>query len=152
MPELTIRRAAPADAERIAPLFEAYLRFYKRPPAPGAALAYLAARLEADEAVIFMAESGRETVGFTQLYPTWGSLALQRVWVLHDLFVVTHARRQGVASRLLARAVAFARETGAAHLTLETAVDNRAAQTLYETLGWERETAFYQYTFDLDDG
>ncbi len=43
------------------------------------------------------------------------------------------------------RAEQLARETGAVGLMLSTAVDNRRAQPLYESLGWVRDTGFYYY-------
>jgi ribosomal protein S18 acetylase RimI-like enzyme len=46
-------------------------------------------------------------------------------------------------------AARFARATGAAGLELATAKSNAPAQRLYESLGWQRDEAFYQYGLDL---
>ncbi len=56
------------------------------------------------------------------------------------------ARRQGIGQALLKQAQDFAVEAGFAQLELRTAVDNIPAQTLYESLGWQRDTRFYTYT------
>lgn len=39
--------------------------------------------------------------------------------------------------------------SGAANLTLETALDNAKAQRLYESFGFVRDTKFCTYTLDL---
>jgi hypothetical protein len=46
--------------------------------------------------------------------------------------------------------VAEARTAGADALTLHTARTNRAAQRLYESLGWKRDEEFCEYSLRLD--
>ena len=43
----------------------------------------------------------------------------------------------------------FALQTGAKGLVLETATDNLTAQSLYESLGYVRDTGYYTYLLDL---
>lgn len=43
------------------------------------------------------------------------------------------------------RARKLAADTGADGLLLETAIDNLPAQSLYESLGYKRDTGFYRY-------
>ena len=142
---MLLRRATVADLDAVAPLFDAYRQFYGQRPDPAAARAFLGERLARDESVIFLAvaEDG-EALGFTQLYPSFSSVSVRRLWVLNDLFVRPGGRRGGVGRRLLERAREFAIETGAKGLTLSTAVDNAAAQALYESCGW-REDEFKHY-------
>ena len=78
--------------------------------------------------------------------PSWD---LKTLWVLNDLFVAEPARRRGVGARLLGAAKDHAARTGAARLVLSTAVDNFTAQALYERLGWQKDTAFVHYKFEL---
>lgn len=85
--------------------------------------------------------------GFIQLYPTFSSVSIKRLWILNDLFVIPEGRRQGVGTKLLERARAFAVETHAKGLTLKTAVENVSAQALYESLGWQRDNHFFSYDF-----
>ena len=47
------------------------------------------------------------------------------------------------------RARQLAEDTQANSLTLETAIDNYAAQKLYESLGWKRDEEFYRYCLPL---
>jgi GNAT superfamily N-acetyltransferase len=138
-----IRRAGSADVDALAVLFDAYRRFYKQPSDVAAGRAFLAERLRREESVIFVA-AGDQLLGFTQLYPTFSSVSLRRMWILNDLFVRPDGRRGGVARRLLERAREWAVETGAKGLALATAPDNAAARALYESCGW-RADGFQHY-------
>ncbi|MDE2224606.1 MAG: GNAT family N-acetyltransferase, partial [Xanthomonadaceae bacterium] len=128
-----------------------YRIFYKQAPAPAAARTFLEERLRRDESVIFIARDGgnREALGFTQLYPLFSSVSARRIWVLNDLFVTPVARKCGVARALMDCARDFATETGALRLILETAEDNHAAQALYESLGYVRESGERHYSLEL---
>lgn len=90
-----------------------------------------------DKSVVFFALSGGDGNGFTQLYPSFSSLSMRRLWILNDLFVAATARKQGVGAALLERAKQFAVETNAKGLVLETVADN-PARKLYETNGMRR--------------
>ena len=142
---MTIRQATTTDLAQIAPLFDAYRQFYKQVPDLDGARQFLQARLENDESVVFVAFLEGAPAGFTQLYPMWSSVSMQRSWVLNDLFVADTARRHGVGEALMRQAATFAQATNAKGLSLETATDNLPAQTLYEKLGWARETAYFTY-------
>jgi ribosomal protein S18 acetylase RimI-like enzyme len=150
MATVALKRATTADIETIAPLFDAYRQFYQQASDLGGARDYLAERLARDESVIFFALLDDGTpAGFTQLYPIFSSTAMQRVWLLNDLYVAPAARRAGVGRALLLHAQAFARETHAKELMLQTAVDNFPAQRLYEALGWQRDNDYYVYTLTV---
>lgn len=146
---LRIVRATAKDAERVAPLFDAYRQFYKQKSDLAAARAFIAERLQRDESVIFLALNGEDAVGFVQLYPCFSSTAMKRMWILNDLFVTPDARRSGAAKALMERARQWAIETKADGLWLETAVDNHPAQRLYESLGWKRDNDYYRYLMPL---
>jgi len=105
--------------------------------------------------VIFIAEPGvgaeAEPLGFVQLYPSFSSVAACRIWVLNDLFVAPDARGSGVGRALMEAAREHAIRTGAKRLTLETTTENRRAWTLYENLGYVRQsdsTRFYSLELD----
>ncbi len=143
-PVIRIRRAraTAADVARLAPLFDAYRQFYKKPHVPAPARRYLAERLRRGESVVFLAELGRSSVGFVQLYPGFSSLSLGRAWVLNDLYVAPEARRHGAARLLMEAARRHGVRTGAVRIELATAKTNRAARALYESLGYECDDEF----------
>ena len=146
---LAIRHATPDDLDELAPLFDAYRRFYEQPGDVALASAYLHARMERGESVIFVAEADGQMLGFCQMYPTWCSVAAARTFVLYDLFVDAEVRRGGVGRALMLAAQAFGREAGAVRLDLSTAHTNTRAQALYETLGWRRDDVFGVYNLSL---
>lgn len=143
--ETEIIQATADHVDLIAPLFDGYRRFYGQPSDLARARDYLRERLDRGESVLFLAVQDRAGLGFTQLYPSFSSVSMKRLWVLNDLYVAAEARKQGVAAALLERARRFAVETGAKGLVLETALDNHPAQRLYERHGWRRDDAFCRY-------
>ena len=147
----SVRQAGPADVDLVAPLFDAYRQFYEQPSDPPLARAFIAARLERGESVVFLAERDGRPVGFVQLYPLFSSTAARprRLWLLNDLYVAPEARGSGVARMLMERARRLAEETDAVGLELATAHTNRVAQRLYESLGWRRDEKFPRYELAL---
>jgi len=131
-----IVRAGIGDVDRVVPLFEAYRRFYRRAPDPDGSRRFIRERIAAGDAVVFVALEGDNAIGFVQLYPTYTSVDIGRIWLLNDLYVIEAARRLGVARALLERSIELARDSGALRLQLETAADNASARGLYESAGW----------------
>ncbi|HEX7816956.1 GNAT family N-acetyltransferase [Dyella sp.] len=146
---LLIRPATSVDLAGVVPLFDAYRQFYGQAEDHDRARAFLAERLVRSESVLLVALDGDSYIGFTQLYPMFSSVRTARTFVLNDLFVAASARRQGIAAALIQAAVAHAHTLGAAGLSLSTAHDNLAAQRLYESLGWQRDMHFREYTFAI---
>jgi ribosomal protein S18 acetylase RimI-like enzyme len=150
MSAVRVRRAGADDLDLLAPLFDAYRVFYGQDSDLAAAHRFLAVRQAAGESQLILAEADGEAVGFVQLYPFFSSVRLARLLVLNDLYVAEGARRMGVARALIDGAAELARDRGCHGLMLETAEDNRAAQTLYEKLGWEQQTGFRVYTLRIE--
>lgn len=146
---LPSRQATLSDIDALAALFDRYRQFYGRESDVDAARAFLVARFDHGESVVFLALEGDRPVGFTQLYPSFSSVSLARIFVLNDLFVAPSARKQGVGGKLIAAAVGFAKTVGAVRLALSTAVTNSTAQALYEASGWTRNEAFVHYDFSV---
>ena len=134
----------------LAELFDAYRQFYRQPAARKRARDFLAARMSQRESIVFLAlDEDGSALGFTQLYPTFCSVATAGIWVLYDLFVADSARRRGVGRALMERAREHALSTGAGRIDLSTAQDNAPAQALYEDLGYQKDTEFFVYSLDL---
>lgn len=147
---VSIRQATAADVDLVAPLFDAYRQFYRQAPDLPRARRFLAERLSQHQSTLLVAEAGNgEARGFVQLYPCFSSIRAAPVFILSDLFVAPSARGGGVGRLLMEAAARFARATGAVGLELATARTNAPAQRLYESLGWQRDQAFYQYGLDL---
>ena len=74
---------------------------------------------------------------------------MARVFVLNDLFVAPRARRLGVGEALLNAAADHARQLGSVRLSLTTNLQNLPAQSLNESMGWERDQKIYAYHLAL---
>lgn len=147
---MIVRQATILDLDLIAPLFDAYRQFYRKPGDLDLARRFLRDRLENGQSVIFLALlPDGAAAGFTQLYPSFSSASAARIFILNDLFVEPKCRRMGAGTALLAAARAFGEAAGAVRLTLSTEVANESAQTLYEACGWTRQTDFYVYNLSL---
>ena len=145
---VTIRPATTEDLDAIAPLFDAYRRFYAQPGDLQRARDFLHERLQRGESAILLAELDGRAAGFTQLYPMFSSVRTARIWILNDLYIDEGARRHGVGKALLDAAAQFAKEQGAAGLVLETTRDNEAARALYRAAGWNEDaTQWYSLSF-----
>ena len=100
---MRIVQATPEHLDLLTPLFVKYREFYDAMPYPESSRSFLEKRLTRKESVIYLALADDEDklMGFCQLYPSFSSLSLKRVWILNDIFVAEDARRQLVADRLI---------------------------------------------------
>jgi GNAT superfamily N-acetyltransferase len=146
---MKIKRATPQDLETIVPLFDQYRVFYKQVTNIEASRAFLVERFQKKDSVIFLAvDEHNQGIGFTQLYPTFSSVSMQRTYILNDLFVTATGRGKGVGEAILNTAKQFAIQEGSKGLTLETDFDN-PAQKLYERMGWVKDTQYIHYTWKV---
>lgn len=150
MPRTEIGTATIEDLDALTPLFDAYRVFYRQRSDTQRARVFLMNRLERDESIIFLARVDGTPAGFVQMFPSFSSVSTIRIWILNDLYVAADKRRHGVARDLINHAVAWAESQGSARLILETARDNNPAKTLYESLGWIRDTEFDRYSIELN--
>jgi GNAT superfamily N-acetyltransferase len=127
------------------PLFDAYRQFYGQPSEPERARLFLLDRFGNNQSTIFLAFADSAAIGFTQLYPSFSSAALARIFILNDLFVMPEARRCGAGLALLWAAAEYGRKVGALRLVLSTDGNNTTAQALYEKVGWKRDSVFWTY-------
>lgn len=145
MNDITVCPGTFSDLDVLAELFDQYRQFQGKASDLPAARAFLKARFDHGESVVFVAHKGSEPMGFAQLYPSYSSVALARVFTLNDLFVREAGRRKGVASKLLAAVESHAWSHGAARITLNVARDNAPGQALYEAQGWGQDSQFFMY-------
>ena len=147
---IRIHRGTSAHLEDIAKLFDAYRVFYKQGSNYQAARTFISQRIKNNDSIIFVAYTGDEALGFTQLYPVFSSVSMQGMCILNDLFVVKEHRNQGIAKKLLDHSKQYAVEAKLKGLSLETARDN-PAQKLYEREGWVKDEDFLHYFWKNDE-
>ncbi|GEN26596.1 putative N-acetyltransferase YhfO [Halovibrio variabilis] len=146
----TVRTATINDLDALAELLDGYRQFYQQPGDLDAARTFLHQRFgQADSRILVGEDAAGKLSGFVQLYPGVSTVGLNARWTLNDLFVLPECREKGTGRALMEAATQLAREHGVARLILMTQVENERAQHLYESLGWQRNTAFYGYLLDV---
>jgi len=145
MIDICVRQAVLSDLDELALLFDQYRTFQGQPSDLAAARTFLRERFDHGESVAFVALAGAQALGLAQRYPSFSSVALQRVFILNDLFVHASGRRRGVASALLAAVERHAWSLGAVRVSLNVARDNLAGQSLYAAQGWTQDTQFHMF-------
>lgn len=149
---MRIVQATLEHLDLLTPLFVRYREFYGERPFPDSSRKFLETRLKRDESVIYLAlaDEDDKLLGFCQLYPSYSSLSLKRVWILNDIFVAEDARRQLVADRLLQTAKKMAKQTQAVRMRVATSRDNEVAQKVYESIGFVEDEQFKNYVLPIN--
>lgn len=142
---MIIQKASLNELESLTELFDLYRQFYEQESDIDGAREFLKARIQNDDSVIFIAFNEETPIGFVQLYPSFSSVSMKRIWVLNDLYVKKDARKNGTGEKLIQTAIQFARDTGAKGVLLETGKENVTAQRLYEKIGFHKESNFFYY-------
>ncbi len=130
------------QVRRLLPLMRAYCDFYLVRPSDIALLS-MARALIADptrEGVQLIASDCGEDGGCATLFWSWETTTSGRIGVMNDLFVNATARGRGFGSALINACLERCRDHGAVRMTWQTAVDNVAAQAVYDHAGATRET------------
>lgn len=136
---MDIFQATMNELEEVAMLFDEYRQFYGIESDQSSTKAFLQLRMALKESVIFMAVENDKAVGFTQLYPTFSSIALQRAYILNDIYVKEDARGQGMGTALMQKVFQYCEQQSARYVTLQTAADNINARKLYENLHMKQD-------------
>ncbi|WP_394561492.1 GNAT family N-acetyltransferase [Aquipseudomonas alcaligenes] len=150
---MRIVQATLEHLDLLTPLFIKYREFYGELPFPDSSRKFLETRIKRKESIIYLALADDEDklLGYCQLFPSYSSLSLKRVWILNDIYVAEDARRMLVADRLLQTAKQMAKETNAVRMRVATSVSNEVAQKTYESIGFREDTKFKNYILELGD-
>jgi GNAT superfamily N-acetyltransferase len=147
---VAIAPASTHDLDDVVPLFAGYQRFYTGTARDEAHnRAFLTRFTDGDVGRLLVArDDGGTAVGFANLYWTFSSTRAEEHVLLNDLYVAEGVRGGGVGRALIEASADLARERGSRSLSWRTALDNRAAQMLYERTGAER-SAWFEYELPL---
>ncbi|MGP9797189.1 GNAT family N-acetyltransferase [Halomonas sp. 86] len=147
-----VRAAVLDDLDALSVLLDDYRQFYQQQSDLKGARYFLNQRFGLGDSFILVSEEAQGTIsGFVQLFPGLSTVGMNARWTLNDLYVLPEYRRQGVGRALMSAAADLAQDHGVARLVLMTQVENKRAQHLYESLGWQRNTAFYSYLLDVNE-
>ncbi|EOQ96311.1 acetyltransferase (GNAT) domain protein [Leptospira wolbachii serovar Codice str. CDC] len=144
---MKIRQANYKDVSKLSEIFDAYRQFYGQTSDITGATRFLQDRMEHGQSIIFLAEDSKsgDIVGFTQLYPVFSSISMQRSYILNDLFVKKEFRKQGLAKQLIAEAKSFTKTNSGKGLELSTSTHNKEARALYAKEAFVEEMEFLTY-------
>ena len=159
---MIIRQATLSDLDLLVPLFDGYRLFYRQQSDLIGARQFLHDRITAKESVVFIAllqsspvgresreldfakAEDRKAVGFTQLYPIFSSVSMERMLLLNDLFIDPEYRGQGIGKALIDTAKDLCRTTRQKGIVLQTETNN-PAQRLYEREGFTKDPDLHYF-------
>jgi len=131
-------------------LFNLYRQFYKYKSNLKASTNYIKQRILKKESTIFICYSNKlEGAGFVQLYETFDSLNINKKLILYDLYVDKKYRRMGIGRNLMLKAKDYAVKKRIDIVELSTGINNKKAQSLYESLDYERDREYYNYYLEI---
>jgi GNAT superfamily N-acetyltransferase len=137
--------------ESFLPLIAQYQVFYEAEPDDERNRRYFRRFLApSDLGVLLGAWDAAEPVGFTCLYFTGSSVIAKDIVLLSDLLVAESHRGRRIGAALIEAALEVGRDRGAAHVEWLTAVDNRRAQRLYESIAGAQRYAWFGYEVPLE--
>ena len=144
---MEIRKATLSDIDHIVPLFDGYRLFYRQSSDIEAARTFIKNRLEREESIIYIAFSKDEpqrAIGFTQLYPIFSSVSMEKMLLLNDLFIDPKYRGSGAGTALINKAKERCQDTNQKGLVIQTETTN-PAQKLYEHLGFKKDPDLHYF-------
>ena len=147
MAECMVRAIRRGDRERWAPLWRAYLDFYRAQwslEVANATWARIFDPLEPVHAVV--AERDGELIGFSHYLFQRSTWLINPQCYLQDLYVGEAERGGGVGRALIGAVVAAAKDAGAARVFWNTHETNAVARRLYDAVA--ERSGFIQYRID----
>ncbi|AEE18177.1 GNAT family N-acetyltransferase [Dokdonia sp. 4H-3-7-5] len=142
-----IRKATLQDLDIITPLFDGYRQFYRQASDLEGASLFLTERLSHNESTILIAfhdSEETEAVGFTQLYPLFSSVSMERMLLLNDLYIIPTHRGKGIGTLLINSAKELCTSSHQKGIVLQTETTN-PAQQLYERLGFNKDPDLHYF-------
>lgn len=118
---------------------------------PEGAKVFYKSRFSAPDAVVFVAESEGEVVGFAYIERdplNYAELLENGAW-LHDIYIRDESRSEGTGRALLDAAIEAAKELGAKKLLLSVAAKNFAARSFFEGAGFR--VTMHEMTMDIGE-
>lgn len=143
-----IRKATLEDLVPLSELFDLYRQFYKKNSDIESGKQFLKERILNNESEIFVSIIDSKMVGFVQLYTSFSSTRMKKMWLLNDLFVHPEYRGKGISKNLIEVSKNLCIETKACALNLETSKMNDIGNSLYASSGFklDNETNYYFWT------
>tara|TARA_X000000368_G_scaffold325586_1_gene262632 strand:- start:702 stop:1157 length:456 start_codon:yes stop_codon:yes gene_type:complete len=147
--KIKIIKAKKENYKEVGFLFDLYRQFYKYKSEIKKSTQYIKERIFKKESTIFLCYCDKEPAGFVQLYKTFDSLNINKKLVLYDLYVMREFRKKGIGKMLMNKSKDFALKNKINLIELSTAINNKKAQSLYESLDYVQDKEYYNYYLDV---
>ena len=147
--KIRIIKAKKENYKEVGFLFNLYRQFYKYKSEIKKSNKYIKERISKKESTIFLCYCDKEPAGFVQLYETFDSLNINKKLVLYDLYVKKEFRQIGIGKSLMDIAKKFGHKKKIKLIELSTAITNKKAQSLYESLEYKRDKEYYNYYLEI---
>ena len=147
--KIKIIKAKKENYKEVGFLFDLYRQFYKYKSEIKKSTQYIKERIFKKESTIFLCYCDKEPAGFVQLYKTFDSLNINKKLVLYDLYVMREFRKKGIGEMLMNKSKDFALKNKINLIELSTAINNKKAQSLYESLDYVQDKEYYNYYLDV---
>ena len=147
--KIKIIKAKKENYKEVGFLFDLYRQFYKYKTEINKSTQYIKERISKKESTIFLCYCDKEPAGFVQLYETFDSLNINKKLVLYDLYVKKEFRQIGIGKSLMDIAKKFGHKKKIKLIELSTAITNKKAQSLYESLEYKRDKEYYNYYLEI---
>ena len=147
--KIKIIKAKKENYKEVGFLFDLYRQFYKYKTEIKKSTKYIKERISKKESTIFLCYCDKNPAGFVQLYETFDSLNINKKLVLYDLYVKKEFRQIGIGKSLMDIAKKFGHKKKIKLIELSTAITNKKAQSLYESLEYKRDKEYYNYYLEI---
>lgn len=142
---MEIRIAKIQDLSIIASQFDSYRQEYEKPSDLNACYTFLEDRFVNNEFVMIIAVKENNCIGFIQIYPTFSSISLKKLWVLTDLYVTPSHRKMGIAKQLIHKSKELAQDPDSVGIVIESRISSQSAQRLYDAVGFKKDGEHLYY-------
>ncbi|MCE2687884.1 MAG: GNAT family N-acetyltransferase [Rickettsiales bacterium] len=149
MKELQIIKA---DLEKInlaSLIFNDYRIFYNQESNIKDCYDFLLDRTINDESLIYLGLIENNPVAFMQIYQSFSSVGLKKIYILNDLYVVEQYRGKKIGRAMLVKALEVAKSKNITKIALQTAKTNQTAQNLYQSFSFIQDQEFLTFAIDL---
>ncbi len=149
MKELQIIKA---DLEKInlaSLIFNDYRIFYNQESNIKDCYDFLLDRTINDESLIYLGLIENNPVAFMQIYQSFSSVGLKKIYILNDLYVVEQYRGKKIGRAMLVKALEVAKSKNITKIALQTAKTNQTAQNLYQSFSFIQDQEFLTFNINL---
>ncbi len=151
MPDITIRRAAAADAPTVIELVKALADYEHLDPPDAATQARFAVDLSSEHPRFeaYLAEDRGKAIGYSIIFETYSSFLALPTLYIEDIFVLPEYRGRGAGGALFKEIVEEARKRGYGRLEWTVLDWNTTAQEFYRKMGGQQLKAWQLFRLAL---